>query len=277
MCLTTSDPEAQEAAREALAPWLVEKAPASWQPSEWKLQRSGSGWRLIDPEGNSCWRRSLPRALAWMEHAAAARWFQSSSLCVVHAALLQRCGQRLLLVGPRRAGKTTLGLALSRAGWFLLADEAVIVEGSDAFPVPRRVSLRPGSQRQLGDSVWSELQAGSGSLASPRRLWVRPPLPPRPWSGPVGDVLLLQAAGDRREPHRAEPLTALRQLLVQSSCGRQGLRSGMAALAPLVNQARCWHLPRAPLRQWVSWVNGQDLVTPNEEGGSHKQGDNPHG
>jgi hypothetical protein len=48
-------------------------------------------------------------------------------LLTLHAAALQRDGRTLLLAGPSGAGKTTLSLALARAGWSFGSDEIVLV------------------------------------------------------------------------------------------------------------------------------------------------------
>jgi hypothetical protein len=60
-------------------------------------------------------------------------------LLTLHAAALQREGRPLLLTGPSGAGKTTLSLALARAGWSFGSDEIVLL-GRDrnlrALPLP---------------------------------------------------------------------------------------------------------------------------------------------
>ena len=59
-------------------------------------------------------------------------------LLTFHAAALQRHGRTLLLAGPSGAGKTTLSLALMRAGWCFGSDEIVLLGGRDmrALPLP---------------------------------------------------------------------------------------------------------------------------------------------
>jgi len=56
-------------------------------------------------------------------------------LLTLHAAALQRDGLTLLLAGPSGAGKTTLSLALARAGWSFGSDELVLI-GRDFNPRP---------------------------------------------------------------------------------------------------------------------------------------------
>jgi hypothetical protein len=50
-------------------------------------------------------------------------------LLTLHAAALQRGGRAWLLTGLSGAGKTTLSLALSRAGWSFGSDEIVLKMG----------------------------------------------------------------------------------------------------------------------------------------------------
>ena len=60
-------------------------------------------------------------------------------LLTFHAAALQRHGRTLLLAGASGAGKTTLSLALTRAGWCFGSDEIVLLDGNRdmrALPLP---------------------------------------------------------------------------------------------------------------------------------------------
>jgi hypothetical protein len=60
-------------------------------------------------------------------------------LLTLHAAALERGGRTLLLAGPSGAGKTTLSLALARAGWNFGSDEILLLDrdlGLRALPLP---------------------------------------------------------------------------------------------------------------------------------------------
>jgi len=58
-------------------------------------------------------------------------------LLTLHAAALQRDGRTLLLAGPSGAGKTTLSLALAKAGWRFGSDEIVLLGHTlDLRPLP---------------------------------------------------------------------------------------------------------------------------------------------
>lgn len=63
---------------------------------------------------------------------------------MLHAAVLERGCEAVILPGPPGAGKSTLTAALASRGWRLLSDEmALIVPSSlDLVPVPRPISLK---------------------------------------------------------------------------------------------------------------------------------------
>lgn len=64
----------------------------------------------------------------------------------LHAACADPGGRRVLFVGRKRAGKTTLMLRLLRDGFPVRGDELVLLEGDGAaLPLPRRFHVRPGS------------------------------------------------------------------------------------------------------------------------------------
>ena len=63
---------------------------------------------------------------------------------LLHAAVLERRGQCVILPGEPGAGKSTLTAALSLSGWRLLSDELTIIDRDDGCIVPlaRPVSLK---------------------------------------------------------------------------------------------------------------------------------------
>lgn len=64
----------------------------------------------------------------------------------LHAACADPGGRRVLFVGRKRAGKTTLMLRLLRDGVPVRGDELVMLEADGtALPLPRRFHVRPGS------------------------------------------------------------------------------------------------------------------------------------
>lgn len=81
----------------------------------------------------------------------------------VHAAAVVRDGRALLLVGQSTAGKSTLSYACLRAGWQLLAEDAVYVSlesetGLCAWGVPWRIHLLPDAPRHFPELAAIEPQ-----------------------------------------------------------------------------------------------------------------------
>ena len=63
---------------------------------------------------------------------------------IIHAAVVEKHGQALILPGEPGSGKSTLCAALVNSGWRLLSDELTLYERSSGLivPVPRPVSLK---------------------------------------------------------------------------------------------------------------------------------------
>jgi HprK-related kinase A len=69
---------------------------------------------------------------------------QLNSYLILHAGVLERGGQALLILGDSGAGKSTLCAALMLSGWRLLSDEMALVGLDDGlvYPLVRPVSLK---------------------------------------------------------------------------------------------------------------------------------------
>lgn len=66
---------------------------------------------------------------------------------LIHAAVVERAGQALILPGEAGSGKSTLCAALVHRGWRLFSDEVAVIRPSDGnlLPVPRPLSLKEGA------------------------------------------------------------------------------------------------------------------------------------
>lgn len=66
---------------------------------------------------------------------------------IIHAAVVERGGQALILPAPPGSGKSTLCAALVQRGWRLLSDELAMIDPVSGLlePLPRPVSLKNAS------------------------------------------------------------------------------------------------------------------------------------
>jgi hypothetical protein len=69
---------------------------------------------------------------------------QLTNLFFVHAAVLVKNKEAVILAGPSHAGKSTLAMALSRRGYYYLSDEVAPIEPKNymVYPFPRGIKLR---------------------------------------------------------------------------------------------------------------------------------------
>ncbi|WJW74428.1 HprK-related kinase A [Thiohalobacter sp. IOR34] len=91
--------------------------------------------------------KPLPRSQAYPSLEWGLNWCMAQHTAthlVLHAAVIEREGQAVILPGPPGAGKSTLCAALVQRGWRLLSDELTLLRLSDGRidPVPRPVSLK---------------------------------------------------------------------------------------------------------------------------------------
>jgi hypothetical protein len=136
-------------------------------------------------------------------------------LLTLHAAALQRGGRAWLLTGLSGAGKTTLSLALARAGWRFGSDEIVLLGRNQdlrALPLPPCIKA---DSFALIESWFPELRSVP---AHERYGHIVKYLPIRftPISGTPGFVVFLRF--DARGPNEIQPLdrfSALERLLAQ--------------------------------------------------------------
>ncbi|MEQ9462698.1 MAG: HprK-related kinase A [Haliea sp.] len=96
---------------------------------------------------------------------------------IVHAAVVEKHGQALILPGTPGAGKSTLcALLTGRGGWRLLSDELALIDLASGLlhPNPRPISLKNASigivQRTVADAVLSPAVADTlkGTVAHMR-------------------------------------------------------------------------------------------------------------
>jgi HprK-related kinase A len=76
-------------------------------------------------------------------------WDHAHQYLIIHAAVVERHGQALILSAPSGSGKSTLCAGLVQRGWRLLSDELALVRPQDGrlAPLPRPICLKNESIR----------------------------------------------------------------------------------------------------------------------------------
>ena len=178
----------------------------------------------------------------------------------LHAAALADGADAVLLVGSIGAGKTTLAIALERAGFGVLADDVVLLDREGlisglAFPFAAKASSWPLLSQHWPGIVDrpSHRRPDGQTLCFVPFAALDDPRPRR-----IGVVVLL----DRREGARAsvaelDPTAALAALLAEGATRDERLTaSGFTALAAGVGAARCCRLTYSDLIEAADAVRG---------------------
>ena len=183
---------------------------------------------------------------------------QGSHVLALHAAALMVEGCFLLVTGPRGAGKSTLAAALLAAGHGFAADDVVLL---DADGLARGVPTWPALKEGAWDLFDEELGAAEGAPIHhrPDGRAVRYMQMGQRVTGarhPVGCIIVLsdrEGARGRATPiPRLEALAAL--VAGASAPGDRLSEEAFAALAALVENARCYALSRCPVAEAVAAV-----------------------
>jgi hypothetical protein len=165
----------------------------------------------------------------------------------VHAGCATWGGRRLLVVGPGRAGKSTLMARLLYEGFAVEGDEMVLLRDGSAVAYPRRFGIRrptlalvpqlsalapglAGTPDPLGPNGFHVLALDPAQLGFAWR--IRP--------GSVDHVFLLDGRHDG--PSRAAPCptqVALRRVMAQSAPPRGGRAAWVRDVCATLARARC--------------------------------------
>ncbi len=166
----------------------------------------------------------------------------------MHAAVLSRHGNALVIPGPSGHGKTTLAAALLQAGWDYVSDEALCLRWDDAqvVPYPRPLALSPWASELLG---LAGVPAADEVIIRPAAAGARPtPLTPG-MSPKVRHVMTLERVDGEAQLvplHRADGLAALLQ---RGFTHHRHPAKALVVVAGLIQGAECWRLrlsdPRA--------------------------------
>ena len=137
---------------------------------------------------------------------------------VLHAACLRGKGRRILLVGPKNAGKSTLSLALNFAGYEIEGDENVFIGPAGVTARPRACRVKEGSLDVLPALIGPARDAPFIIDYHGRKIFnLAPDLFGKSWcigSGKVDAVILLHSNHGGMSSIREVPSLALTRALM---------------------------------------------------------------
>jgi hypothetical protein len=144
---------------------------------------------------------------------------------VLHAGAVDAGGRAVVFLGPSRRGKSTLALALTRAGLPLIAEDGVALSAGDpplVWPGPLGVRLK-------------RAHADGG-----RRVELHFPEAEAPAAVPLGALVVLEPRGTALRVERIDPADAVPALLAGlfHAGGVDALRPAFSRLAPVAGRAR---------------------------------------
>jgi hypothetical protein len=196
-------------------------------------------WRPAPERGFFVFDRRSRRGVTWFPDDSAPAWAigqpcspllpaatEGTDWCMAHAAAVGREGRFLLLLGPGKAGKSTVTLACIRAGWDYAGDDFVLVNPVRGLVAPLYSSIR---LRQTGAAAFRSLADTAFMVSEDEgaaRYELR--LPVAPTGGEVVAVLGLRRRGASEvtfEP--ARPMDYLGPLLRDSVARAPGSAAGM--------------------------------------------------
>jgi hypothetical protein len=141
----------------------------------YKLNEAGSRVEVIAPSSRPSTRIALLRLVREF----ATHHLASQGAVQIHAAALEHNGRGMLIVGPKRAGKTSLLIhSLREAGSLFIANDRAVVSGDSQVGwrlggMPTVISIRPGTVKLLhrpgflAASRWSARMTLAESLRTP--------------------------------------------------------------------------------------------------------------
>jgi hypothetical protein len=180
---------------------------------------------------------------------------------LIHAASLRRGGRRVVLVGPKGGGKTTLALRLIDEGYEIEGDENVFVTGDHVVARPRALRVK-ASAIEVMPSLAETLHlvphyenGGSERIYNldPRKagaaFW-------RIERGPVEFIVLIRPNHHGYSSlHPMTPLQLAREVIAESAFRVSDRGRAIADIAKVVGGARGFELCLGNLDQAISCLN----------------------
>jgi hypothetical protein len=160
----------------------------------------------------------------------------------VHGGCATLHGERIVIVGPERSGKSTLMTRLLYDGFAVHCDDIILIRAGAVLPYPRRFRVRPESLRLL-----PPLRGLARALPVDRRCLAFDPAE----NGFVWEIteaaadIVLHLEPPTGGPARLEPCARhemARRVMGQSNLPAGGRVQWMRDVAALVDNARCYVL-----------------------------------
>jgi hypothetical protein len=224
------------------------------------LQRVADGYRLVDATGRAALVRSEQAAVVGLFDLvvhAVLDGLRARGLLAIHAGVVAFEEGAVILAGPSGHGKSTLTLALVRAGGALLTDEMAVIATDDRtiLPFPRGLHVRPDTLAMFPELAFverrerydlgggSEWSIGARDLAAAYHTGLGGPTR-------LAGVVVLSDVPDPGRPMELTPLspavTAL-DLLRGTPAGATDFAGTMRRLGTITAGARCARLRMGPL------------------------------
>lgn len=182
-------------------------------------------------------------------------------LPLLHAACLLYRGRRLLLVGPKNAGKSTLTLALGQSGYEIEGDENVFVSPAGVTARPRACRVKESSFKMLPKLAGLAQTASFITDFHGRNIYnISPACLGAPWrigTGRVAAVIILHANhGGMSSLRPLPPLALTRALIEETVFTTRSNAVGVAATASLAAGCRGYDLSIGSLETAISCISG---------------------
>jgi hypothetical protein len=167
---------------------------------------------------------------------------------IVHAASLRRAGRRVLLVGPKGAGKTVLTLHLLRAGYDIEGDENVFVAADGVVPRVRALRVKESAASLLAHlgAVLDEAPYYQSSLG-PRIYNLDPRRAGAPYwridRGAVDAVVLVRPNhGGCSSLQPVHSLALVQEVIAESGFPTTGRAAAVGAITKVIGNAKGYDL-----------------------------------
>ena len=175
----------------------------------------------------------------------------------LHAALVTVGRRRVLLIGDKGAGKTTLALRLLVDGFDVEGDEMVVTRDGMAVALPRRFHVKPGTGELVPQAIDALTGSPRAALGDGTPIIGLDPValgrPTRTRLAPVDGAVLLRAnhgGGSIIEPIATVDLVA--RCIAHARPGGDSRSQLFATLAALLGQAEGYEMAVGPLDDAVA-------------------------